>query len=481
MIKKSFVSFLVFALCFTLLTGFSGTNSTRDMDVLTGKTYLNLPEKSFDGPTEQSNITINNFVVNESNVSLIGQVTYGGKTYPINLEGPLHQDLLYRKAVSGSIKDLTRTFKVVYFAASELQDEQEKMGFNTINPEVGNKYLQIYLLREGSRELSQFEVNIENLNQENKEVIETLLAGYSQFDKKGENGEVYIWSQKVFKPQKGKFELFFDPNRKNEDDSDWVKVENRSTGDFSTMGAGLGDNGFHEHYDSTDGGYNFFYSETYAVNSSCDLTYQMEAQYYTDADAQIIKGNFGTANYSIGIKNKWTDSNCALYVSDTSPFGIGTDSDPVHMVSRTDGYDEYGFLDYGGYYTKLGSGEFNVAIGVGVSAYGTQLGLNYTYTFTKEGVISPPVDLKYMAESEGYDDPVHKFGLVRKELILTDEQHHFAHKADLKGMTTGSKTLDTKWNIVISAKYDGSFSYKPASLPDAYQDLYDPEFYDVVN
>jgi hypothetical protein len=474
MSKKILSVFLVFALSLTFLSGFS---HAKDFDVVTGKTYLSLPEKSFDGPTEQSKLTVRNFVVNNSNFNLIGQVTYSGKTYPINLEGTLHEDLMYKEGVSGTLKDKTGTFQVAYFSVSKLEEESEKMGFNVIDPLVNNKYLQLYLLREGTREFSQFEANIDSLNQ-NKQVITTLFE--SQFEKKGEKGEVYIWSQKIFKPQNGEFELFYDPNRKNNDKNDWVKVEKKPEGDFSTLGAGLGDNGFHEHYDSNDGGYNFFSSETYAVNSSCNLTYQIGGQYYTDADAKITKGNFGKANYSLGIINKWTDSNCAFYVSDTSPFGIGTKDDPVDLVSRTDGYDEYGFLDYGGVYTKLGSWDYNVSIGVGVSKYGVQLGLTYTYTFTKDGVISPPVDLKYMAESNGYSDPVHKFGLVRKELILTKELDHFAATADLKGMTTGTKTLDTKWNLVISAKYDGSFSYKPAALSSAYQDLYDPEYYEVA-
>lgn len=319
-------------------------------------------------------------------------------------------------------------------------------------------------------------ISTENFDVINGNVIKTTLFG-SQFEKRSKGG-AYIWSQKVFKPQ-GNFELFYDPNRKNGDKSDWVRVDRSPKDDFSTMSAGLGDNGYHEHYDSTDEGYNFLYSETYPANSSCNLTYQLEGEYYTDADAQITKGNFGKANYTLGIVNKWTDSDCAFYQSDTSPFGIGTQNDPVELMSLTDGYDEYGYLDYGGVYTKLGSGSYHVSIGVGVSAYGVSLGASYSYTFSKDGTISPPVDLKYMAESNGYNDPVHKFGLTRKDLILTQEMDHFAATSDIKGMKTGSKTLDTHWNFVISAKYDGSSSYQPAALSDAYQDVYDPEFYDV--
>jgi hypothetical protein len=107
MSKKILSVFLVFALSLTFLSGFS---HAKDFDVVTGKTYLSLPEKSFDGPTEQSKLTVRNFVVNNSNFNLIGQVTYSGKTYPINLEGTLHEDLMYKEGVSGTLKDKTGVF-----------------------------------------------------------------------------------------------------------------------------------------------------------------------------------------------------------------------------------------------------------------------------------------------------------------------------------------------------------------------------------
>lgn len=433
--NKVLLSLMVFLLnCNILLpiADYSVNNS-----VILGKTYLNLDNKEWIGETVISKFTILNVVVNETIIRLKGRVHYNGKSQQVYLSGELKQSSVLDNSVTATLTDQSGNFEAVHFSISEITKYDGNVLLN--QPQYGQIF-RLYLLKPYNRELSIFEGKINNIRGYHRK-LEGILKNkdnYNQADAFGTD----FWLPLVFEPRDGGTSIVEEPS-----------FRRGSRGEVSIMGDDIA-------YVSRRKKI-FKYWETYSANAFCDLTYWIEGT----VKAVVSDGKGGVA---IDLTDKYTTSNCPYYQRDDSPFGIGLFEDPVQMSVVTNGYDSFVDMSMTATNEQAKNGSLTVVrFGVGVSYRGVNLDTSMDLAYTESSKLAHfPRSLSAYEEPEEDQWP-HKLQGRFSNVMLMEEGGQLYLTGSIRSDHDdhSMKYVHARTRFVISARYDGSWSWRYAAIP----------------
>lgn len=369
-------------------------------------TYLQLPESTFGGPTTNSTLTVASLTVDGPNVRLTGQIGYTGKSYPIDLEGVFYKSRIGHESDKvATTRDLTGNFSVLHMAVRRNPSKDLLI----TNSSLKGPVFFLYLVREGTRELTVIEVPIQELAEEK---LQQILKGSRET---GHFAADY-WAQKLFTPiSKGE-----EPRVQFVEDTD-PRV----------------------------------HAETYQQTPSCSLTYKISFQAYTNGPSGIGIGS-GDFNHQLKVTRKWTESNCPIYVTESSPFVLGTYSDPIKVLLRAAGDgSNYGdvFLKgrYSGTFTTKATFPASVTLRLGVTIYKT-FGINGGLTLCCTQSESTGIDVIYPQGSDWTKRVEHTY----TDRYLPNAGQDFTAVVQVawgEG-TYGSRETRAEWTVPVYADWD---------------------------
>lgn len=455
---KKFLSNILIAILFMTIVPTVGFASSNNEDIVQGLTYLNVSEDSLEGESVESELTIQNIVLNKALLRIQGEVKYNGETTPFNIAGNVKKSSLLTNGVTAKLEDQFSNFEVIHFALADIALNEEECSL--INGKKSGKVISLYLLKKGTREFSVFEGQIDQLKG-NKHLVEQILSNTNDFEKASSFSE--YWGPSIFKPVDGGSSVVsVDIDKKTGKETN-VPERTKNSGEVSILGS--------DEYFVGDGTTkDFEYWETYNQGIECTITYKIKGR---------VKTSLGTSygGTSVTILRKNTTSNCPLYVKEDSPFGIGTYSDPVKITATTNGYDKFTDLTMDYYNAnKKYSGDFNVSIGVGISAFGVSLGPSYSYNLEELFTItaeSTPTKMLVGYETST-EFPTKIQGKYDSMLLPFKDSQFYVH-GNMYDKTPDTKirALDSYSYFNISADYDGDFTgFILASIPeDRYFDI----------
>ena len=142
---------------------FGGIASAQNYPVLSGTTYLNMPEKTFGGKTTTCKLTITNFNLNKNEFTLKGILSYSNRNYPLSIQGMLYKSRIGKDNFVALAKDTTNKFNVLHFSILFHPDKHflvTKKIRNLVSKQPVSKtnnpfpIITIYLQRKNTREIS---------------------------------------------------------------------------------------------------------------------------------------------------------------------------------------------------------------------------------------------------------------------------------------------------------------------------------------
>ena|GEM_PF-5990572 len=299
----------VFLAAFLALAAFVSTTwhaRTAQADALTGITYLEVPETHWGGPTVESQLAVHSVRTEGTRVKLSGQVNYAGEQYPVQIEGQFYASRLGSggdKVASAS--DRTGNFRVIHFALRHNPPSEARLYSAAPGP-----ILYLYLQREGTREVTVVEASVNDLRKSSS--LMQLLQGNAE---DGDFGIDY-WQPKLFRPDKS-----------------------AATEDAISIQAGQ-DTVVAEY---TEGVY-------WVGDHDCWVQPWIRFQASASGPSDIGRSSAHFA-HRLEVLDKWTDSNCAFFQIDDSPYVLGKYADPVSVkiMAYSNGSDEGDVLLKGRY------------------------------------------------------------------------------------------------------------------------------------
>jgi len=417
-------------------------------DIIKGITYLELPETTFGGVTVDSELSIKNVVLNESLLQIQGDVHYYSQTIPFSIKGELKKSQTFTIGANGKFEDQTGNFSVIYLGLTNIQSQNENGVL--LNEQIDGKVLRLYLLKNGTREFSIFEVDIDKLK--NQSLLQTVFDRINNLEDGYSFGD--YWFPLVFSPING--ESTVNSIIKDETTGEEIVVPEIIKPDLdkiSTMGQSI------RYIDGANK--EFSYWETYTGGGNCNITYKITGLVNT-----VFTGSMGGTTIKITRKN--TESNCPLYVREDSPFGIGTFDNPVRLVDLTNGYDTFVDLTMDHTNAKKKDDDISVSIGfgVGLSLYGVSLGASYDINIEELASLNSTFTKSLAGYGTSTTFP-HKIQGKYIELLLPVKNSQFYLHGNINPNTPSNNTrwVDGYAYFDISAKYDGELSWHLASIP----------------
>ena len=195
---KKIVSFLMFVsmICFGMpLTANAQETSNPVPITISGKVNMSL---DYDGSKMLNNLSDTTFNLNSISVSnnellMDGTVTYNNNSYPIRINSDLFKSTNSDNTIVGDAVDQTSNFDVAYLSIVKNVDKDKLL----VNQSLANSNaLQIYLLRKGTRELSMFEIPIDNYSLIQKAIDNCNTSQLLKIDKKSKEH----WWINIFEP-----------------------------------------------------------------------------------------------------------------------------------------------------------------------------------------------------------------------------------------------------------------------------------------
>lgn len=258
---------------------------------LGGVTYLDVPARELGGPTTPSSLQVDSLSVQNSELDLRGQVAYNGTQYPLHLTGT------FFKSVLGSASDrvveatdISKNFTVLQVAVRKNPPVEALL----VNKEVKGPILFIYLQRQGTREVTFVESPISGQGGQ-QGLTEVMQAARPE----GTFSADY-WAHKLF------------PTQEVSSDTPDISIQAVQGSDPRT------------------------YSQYYELGNGCWVKYYINFQGFANGPSDIARGA-GDYNYVVEILRKWTDSNCAFYRTERSPYQLGEYGRPINVKIKTYG------------------------------------------------------------------------------------------------------------------------------------------------
>ncbi len=351
--NKIIPAILSFLLLLTAVSPlFTSKAYAQNFPVLSGITYLNMPEKTFGGKTTQCKLTITNFNLNKNKFSLSGIVSYSNRNYPLNIEGTLYKSRIGKNNFVALTKDTTNTFDVLHFSilfnpdihflvTKKMRDFVSKETTSGIALQKSLPLITIYLKRKNTREVS---------------FVEGKLLDNDIF---GSNFERDIFML-----------------------NDTVKSKSKYSGEdyYTCLFLKPITYGLHTLDKTTSNGYigsdtyNYEYSETYVANQEGDAyTYYIDfqaTQKSGDSEMLIRTDHWFLAD--LKVLSVGTRSNNPIYASNYSPFLLGGPNDPVIIKVRayadgTSNSDRLIYAEYSGNFNRFQSWYSGLNLSIGIS------------------------------------------------------------------------------------------------------------------
>jgi hypothetical protein len=409
-----------------LLTGVAFAGTSADIAEISGLTYLDVPAKQFGGLTTTSTLRLDQVDVKDSTLEMLGELRYGNAAYPIHLTGTFYQSQLGQPSDKvATVRDLNDQFKVLHMAVRRNPAPEALL----VNKSVTGPVLFLYLQRNGTREVTLVEAPITGLAHQN-----SLLQLLGATREKGHFGGDF-WAAKLFQ----------------------ATDSQSSTSDVGILA--VQDTDIREYY------------ETYWPTPSCWQTYKIRFHAFVNGATDIARGS-SDYNHELKILRKWTESNCAYYVTENSPYVLGTYDDLVKVRVKTWGNDSTdGDVLLKGWF----DGNFQTKITLSSSVY-LNFGLSYKWASINISgnlcCFQTAQEATTVVYSQANPDKWTK--IVENNFddrYLRDVNQNFIVVTQLAwgAGAWGSKPLDTLWTVPIYADYDDFSStlyYQTTSYPD---------------
>lgn len=405
--------------------------NTRNFVELSGVTYLEMPEQRFGGPVTAATVRTDSFNLQEAYLELSGEVRYANTTYPLRLTGLFYASSLGQPGDKvGELVDTTGNFVILHAALRHNPTPEFFSSNGVASAATEQNVLFLYLLRNGSREVTVIEAAV------NQPDLDNLATQLLQVDLKPAALGGDYWQYRLFTAV-----------------ADATTVEESD----QVMAAAVQDSDVR------------VYAERYNVTPSCWVTYNIRFQAYSSGPSDIGRGA-AEFNHELNLLRKWTDSNCALYRKEDSPYRLGAIGNPVNFKTKAYGNgSSVGDVLLRGRYngvfestTYPGQVSLEVGITVGVA------GVNWSYPLcctvnvdaNSETIYSHPDSSRWTKlTSYIYKDRYLRYVNQRFNAIVQVAWH--------KGGRAG-KPLETIWKVPVYAAYDGSssLSLKTTISPD---------------
>lgn len=160
--KKFFSMFLVFCMLFSLSPVQSHAESNNTLAY--GKVYKDFKNSEFslDDSYETSSIEIDRFSINDTNnISLTGNISYGGQSFNLQANGTLYKGMLdTNNAIYGNAVDADNNFEILYMAVKENPDASDLLVDNSLTD--GN-VLFLYTINKRNNDLVLFEIRLSKI------------------------------------------------------------------------------------------------------------------------------------------------------------------------------------------------------------------------------------------------------------------------------------------------------------------------------
>ncbi len=269
----------------------AASDNDTSLNMLSGRTFLDMPQDRFGGTIVSSTLALTSFSVENGILDLSGTVSYGLSHYPVHVTGELYASRQSSGIWTASkTTETTGNFIVLHVG---LTQERTHLLSGIIDKAGTDPVLVIYLERQGTREISFFETNANILSQS---VASDTAAEWTDD----------AWQMQVFQPVAG----------------------TEYCGSVSMiMGPGTDSSSvtFHEQYPYDD------YST---------ITYYMLLTASANCPANIAQGS-ADFNHLLAIRRKWTVLSYAPGVEEPgSPFEVGSFADPVTFDAWAPGNDD---------------------------------------------------------------------------------------------------------------------------------------------
>ncbi len=334
---------------------FTEISYAQNVSVLSGVTYINMPEKVFGGKTTDCKLIITDFNIKTNKFTLRATLSYLGRSYPLYIQGKLYRSRIGKDNFVALAKDTTNNFNVLHFSIlfnpskhflftkdiKTLVSKQSDAEFNRCFP-----IITIYLQRKNTREISFVEgtaIKLSNVMEIHQDHIVSDTISPSIFRGIYNNGPfgVDIFFQKFLQPSKiVNSESIIEPK----DSSGYKDIKKYKV--------------YEENY-SADG-YNVTLHIEYFIELEGIGTYSAQQQ-----DIEEIKV---LQNYT---KTNSYGSSEILY---NEPFSMGKPGDPVRLTNELitpepdDAIQEYILKQYGANYgsSYLPSIAFSIDTPIGI-------------------------------------------------------------------------------------------------------------------
>lgn len=290
----------VFALLALLLSTMSGAvmadespHSQENVPlILSGTTYLEVPTQKLGGPTTSAVLQVDQFQIQSAEVEIIGKMKYDYVSYPIHVSGVFYQSGLGHPGDKvAEARDLTEHFEILHMAV-RLDPGSEAL---QLDRSISGPVLILYLQRLGTREITVIETPVAQAALQDKVMQLLRQEKYEQA-----SFGLDFWQPKIFEPTE--------------------------SGEQSVGLRAAQDNDIRE------------YAEFYWVTGQCWVRYKIRFQAYSNGPDDIGRGS-ADFNHKLEVLRKWTESNCAFYRKEDSPFFLGKYADPAKAKVKAYGND----------------------------------------------------------------------------------------------------------------------------------------------
>jgi len=413
----------------------------------------------------KTSINIPNIEIKDNAIDLNGIVLKKSKkeknSINVNLKGELYKNYKYSNAFVGNLYDSNKLVDVIYFNVFKYDDFVEKQSLLTkLNIKTGDIVLQLFARDNKTGDF----LIIEDVVKE-EEPFEEALSNVNKFEVADVG--LLAWQPRILKPLKVESNVLVDTNGVGDNgDISQYTIEDESL--IGTLALDLGDNGQDIDTSGTDKKY-FYYAETYDVAGET-VTYLIKGRAQVTAP-NLVNGGSARVENSISIQDKWTESSVPFYEDDDSPFGLGTYSNEVEGITTISSEDYFSTLaaSRSDAYKKT-FGTFSLNFGIGLNDY-LSLGwsadiwdlLGMSTNSVGTTALGPIIESEDSTKDE---TDCTKVVFKQTDTLLGLEQAQYVYETQLQATDTGSKYVKTQWDFVISAKYDGSFSWNEASIPN---------------
>ncbi len=307
---------------------------------INGITYLNMPEKTFGGKTTECKLTITNLNINNNKLNLSCILSYSNGNYYLNIEGTLYKSRIGKDNFVALAKDTTNTFNVLHLSilfnpnfhfliTKRMKNELSKPNASFNHSPI----ITVYLQRKGTREISFVEGQLNLIDRNLKNIKNTFS----------------IHNRGIISLDYFAFELFLPIKR------DTKLVKSNSYTRLSGT------------YNATDGPY----ETTYVFASPYGDGYTMYGIYYKARCFSYNGSDLGFFSYRLWnlyeftktYDKNWNETSC----SDSSPFSLGSYSNPVSVTIGTNEAFSGAQFNYGdqGQFEHRYSPDIELSVGYG--------------------------------------------------------------------------------------------------------------------